>query len=120
MNTLISIVILTLDSIAAVHAEPYTLGDSIKPYNLQFAPVKNYPDMLWAGVTGTLGDTPHYAVINVMTLQRQESAILVALGGSPITLEVVKDTWSDILKTCVANANDGRSEAHTSEITSLM
>src|SRR3546814_16827524 len=42
-----------------------------------------------------------------MTLQRQESAILVALGGEPITLEVVKDTWSDILKTCVANANDG-------------
>src|SRR3546814_17418753 len=27
--------------------------------------------------------------------------------GEPITLEVVKDSWSDILKTCVANANDG-------------
>src|SRR3546814_10700162 len=104
MNTLIRIVILTLASIAAVHAEPYTLGDSIKPYNLQFAPVKNYPDMLWAGVTGTLGDAPHYAVINGMTLQRHESAILVALGGEPITLEVVKD----------------RSEEHTSELQSLM
>ncbi|HKI61389.1 MAG TPA: hypothetical protein VKA31_03760 [Mariprofundaceae bacterium] len=99
--------ILMIGGMTLASAAPFTLDENIKPLELKFISLKKHPDMLAAGATGTLGDSPSYIVMNGMTLQRQEAAILVALSDEPVTLEIVKDTWGDVLKSCAAEANDG-------------
>lgn len=92
--------------LAPAQAAPFTLDDNLEVFELKFSDITDHPGMLWAGANGTLGDTPQHVTINGMTLQRQESAILISVGDEPVTLDIVKETWNDVLKSCSAAAND--------------
>ncbi|HDZ69488.1 MAG TPA: hypothetical protein ENH43_03635 [Phycisphaerales bacterium] len=90
----------------SVQAAPFTLDKNIKPLELKFATVPDHPRSLWAGAKGKLGKTPDYLTVGGMTPRRIQLAMLFSKGEHDLTLNVVKNTWNESLRSCVAKANN--------------
>ena len=98
--------IVMLGGFATAQAAPFTLDENLKPHELKFHEVEGHPGVLGTGAKGVLGNLPQYIVVNNMTVYRQSLATIAATGDKPVTLDIVKNTWGEVLKHCEATADD--------------
>jgi len=106
MKKLISIVILILVGVTAAQAAPFTLDKNLKPLELKFSQVPDHPQSLWAGAEGKINDAPHYIAVGDMSPYRMQIATLFSLGEGSLTLNVVKNTWDENLKSCTVKPGE--------------
>lgn len=97
---------LLVGAYATAQAAPFTLDENLKLHELKLDEVAGHPGMLGASARGVLGNTPEYIVVNGMSVYRQSIVGIASTSDKPITLNIVKNTWDENLKSCEARAGD--------------
>lgn len=95
-------------SIGSAFSQPFTLDKNIKPLKLQLKKVEDHAGAKATAAKGTLQEDPHLYFVKGSSMFQPIELFLAAEDESELIVELVKNTWEEVLKsTSTAAFKDG-------------